>query len=387
MPLSKKIFIASSVVFIGALLFWGVYNLSFKEKKAAKPSASAEVKEETKEENDPKIFDKDISKKKLAPITDDSVISPVLSNDGKAISYYSKNSGQVFQIDLDGNNKKILSDKNIAGIKNVYWSPDKNKSLTESQDYSGKVRFYEYDFLTKSGKALNENIVKAAWQNNSKIIYTYFDPQKKTSNLSFSNLDGTDWKKLTDLSYAGQKISLVPQSGLLSFWNNPDANYETNLFTISPIQGDKTLVFKGKFGADYLWSQQGTKLLVGHNDAKGGSVMDLGVINSRGEEYKRLDLPTFASKCVWAKDNVHIFCALPGGMPDNIILPNDYINQKFFTTDTFWKINTETGKKSRIVELSDMKENLDAQYFLLNNDENKLFFVNRYDGKIYRINL
>lgn len=385
MSLSKKIFIASSIVFIGALLFWGVYNLSFKEKKAvATPAKVEDAKTPSPAPSAPLI--KDTSKEKIASINDDSVISPVISNDAKSISYYT-NSGQVFQIDLDGSNKKTLSSSNMTGIKNVLWSPDKNKSLTEFQDAKGKIRFSYYDFLAKTARILNENIVKASWQNSAKIIYTFFDSKNKVSNLSVSNPDGTEWKKLSDLSYAGQKINLVPQSGLISFWNNPDANYETNLFTLSTIQSNKTLIFKEKFGADFLWNQQGTKILASHSDTKDGHKTELALINSQGGEYKPLDMPTFVSKCAWAKDGKNIFCALPGGIPDNSILPNDYINQKILTVDTFWKIDTETGKKTRLVELADIKNKFDAQNLLLSADESVLFFVNRYDKKIYRINL
>ena len=109
-------------------------------------------------------------------------------------------------------------------------------------------------------------------------------------------------------------------------------------------------------------------------------------MNYNGGEYKNLGLPTFISKCVWSKDNKTIYCALPGNIPTNSILPNDYKDQKFTTTDTFWKINTTTGEKNRLVETNDMPKNaLDASEFFLNTDESLLFFVNKIDKKLYRI--
>lgn len=382
MSLSKKIFIASSAVFVGALLFWGVYTLSFKKKAPA----DATKAEETKKSFSPLDILRINNKEKIRAISEESAVSPVISNDGNAISYYEAGTGKVFQVDLDGNNKKALSDKKLFAVENAFWSPDKNKALVKIKSSGEKNLFSYYDFIANTGGTLSENIVSATWQNSSKIVYTYNDPSKKTGNLSFSNPDGSEWKKLADLSYPKQKIALVPNSGLISFWNNPDANYETNLFTISPIQGDKKLIFKGKFGGDFLWNQQGIKILVSHSDVKNGHQTELAVINIQGQ-YKSLDLPTFASKCVWGKDGQTIFCALPGSIPDNSVLPNDYNNRKFLTVDTFWKIDTETGKKTRLVELSDMKEEYDAQNLLLNSDESMLFFINRYDGKIYKIAL
>ena len=115
--------------------------------------------------------------------------------------------------------------------------------------------------------------------------------------------------------------------------------------------------------------------------------MQLAIANDRGGEYKNLDIPSFVSKTAWSRDNKTVYYALPGNVPANAILPNDYNDKKFLSTDTFWKVNVATGEKSRIIPLDKIGGQYDASNLFLNSDESLLFFINRADGKLYKIGL
>jgi hypothetical protein len=151
--------------------------------------------------------------------------------------------------------------------------------------------------------------------------------------------------------------------------------------------GERKAIFRGKFGADYLWNKDGSLVLVSNVDTRAGSKMQLAVMNYNGGEYRNLDAPTFVSKCVWSRDGKTVYYSLPGNIPSGAILPNEYDEGKFQTADTFWKIDITDGKKTRIVEAVDIKGSYDATDLFLNSDESFLFFTNKTDGKIYRIML
>jgi len=74
-------------------------------------------------------------------------------------------------------------------------------------------------------------------------------------------------------------------------------------------------------------------------------------------------------------------------IPENSILPNEYDSKKFTTTDTFWKVDIATGKKTRLIELKEMSDTFDAANLFLSSEETMLFFINRKDDKLYRIKL
>ncbi len=382
MSISKKIFIISLTLFCIALLFFGIYSLAFKKPATELPVAEKKATEVVTPKIPPKV-----STAPITAISDEAVLAPTLAKDTNAIKYYAKSNGRVYQIDFDGNGKRTFSDKELIGLNDVLWSPDKSRVITKFTS-AGTTKFYYYDYTELKSLPLKNNVDEIAWQNSgNRIFYKYYDPATKKRTLNISDPDGTNWVKLADINFHNISIAQIPQSSLVSFWNKPDAFFETILKSVPIIGGEEKTLLKGVFGANYLWSDNGSLALVSHSDAKGGAKIQLSLINSNGGEFKNLDLPTFTSKCVWLKDNVNLYCAMPAKIPTSAILPNDYDQEKFHTADTFWKINTTTGEKNRIIELDKITAEYDAINLFLNNDESILFFTNRTDGKLYRITL
>ncbi|MEK7598134.1 MAG: hypothetical protein AAB487_00150 [Patescibacteria group bacterium] len=386
---SKKIFFISSLLLAIVLLLWGVYYLSFKKpaEKVAEVQKQNEVPATETQESSPTQAQKTKSDAKIFPVSEEPVLGPIFADSEQVVKYYSKENGKTYQIDPDGNGKKVISEKDLPGLTGVYWSPSKTKVLTKFSKGNGQSQFFYYDYANRRGMPLKNNLDFVVWQNNDKIFYKYFDPASQKRSLNIANPDGTGWEKITELNYKNIVIAPVPQSGLVSFWTNPDANSETVLQSVSIVGQSSKILFTGKFGVDYLWNNNGTKALLSHSDAKGGTKIRLAVINDQGGEYKNLEMPTFVTKCVWTRDNKTVYCALPGSIPESAILPNDYYAGKFNTTDTFWKVNTQTGEKERIVALDKIQGSFDASTLFLNYDESILFFVNKSDGKLYRADL
>lgn len=379
MSFSKKIFIISSSLLAVILLLWGIYYLSFN-----KPGDNAPAQKETSSQVAPSD---QTAGEKIHLLTQEPVLGSSFVQENHSIKYYSRENGKIYQIDSSGAGKKTLSDKELPGLVSVLWSPNKTKVISKFSRENGQFQYFYYDFIAGKGTPLKNNLDFVIWQNNNKIFYKYYDPESQERSLNIANPDGTDWKKITDIAFKDIFIAPIPQSGLVSFWTKPDAYLETALQSVSIAGQNSKSLFTGKFGADYLWNNDGTKILLSHSDGRGGSKTTLAVINSRGGEYRRLEIPTFASKAAWSKDNKTVYYALPGSMPEGVILPNDYSAGKFKTTDTFWKVDTETGKKERVVELDKIKGQFDATEMFLNYDESMLFFINKTDGKLYRLDL
>lgn len=376
MSILKKIFFLSLFVLIISLLFWGVYNLSFKNTSSSTEKTAPEAADSTATNEAGKI----------TAISKEAVIAPVISADKDSINYLSKKTGQVFQIDFYGNVQKTLSSENISHLLDASWSIDRSKIIIRTDD--GKNPFSFYDLTAKTISPLKSNLDQVSWQTNAnRILYKYYDAQTKTRTLNVSDPDGNNWTKLSDIPYKKLSVAQIPRTGLISFWNSGDAYLPANFQSIPVIGGDIATLDTKNFGSDYLWDNSGQWALVSHTNAKGGTKMELGLMNSRGGEYKNLEIPTFITKCVWSSDGKTVFYALPGGIPDDSVLPNDYKDGKFQTTDTFWKVDVTTGKKTRVVEIGSIQGQYDASQLFLNQGESLLFFVNKIDGKIYKLAL
>ena len=78
---------------------------------------------------------------------------------------------------------------------------------------------------------------------------------------------------------------------------------------------------------------------------------------------------------------------MPGNIPESAILPNDWQAGKIQTADTFWKLEIATGKKDRLVETDKINGSFDILNPFLSQDEKTLFFVNKADGKLYKLGI
>ncbi|MFA6973946.1 MAG: hypothetical protein WC238_04405 [Parcubacteria group bacterium] len=379
MTTSKKIFISSLVAFAILLIFLGIYNLSFKKNTPANQSASDVTNKTAADQQKAAPI-------RVSAITDEAVLSPILDSATSKIKYYSKLTGQVYQIDLDGSNKKTLAAKTLPGLSDVAWSPDGTKTLTTFSQ-SGLSSFFYYDYATDKGVKLKDNLDTVIWQNNNKIFYKYYNPETGERSLNIADPDGNNWSKIANLDYKYVSIAPISRTALVSFWNSPDAAIES-VFESAPILGgDKTLLLRGIFGADYRWNNNSSSLLISHSNEKNGSQIQLATANDHGGELKNLGIPTFVSKSAWSKDNKTVYYALPASLPNDATLPNDYLDNKFTTNDSFWKIDTTTGSKTNVLGANQLPSAIDATNLFLNADESILFFINKLDGRLYKISL
>ncbi len=384
MQTSKKIFLTSSITLGVVLMFWIIYALSFQKSNPAPTQQQAQSSLSGGQA--PNAASQTAKNSGIVAISDGAVLSPTIGSDGSSIEYYSK-TGQVYQIDFDGSNKKTVSDKSLAGLTDVLWSPDKTQVIEKYSTSNRPSRFYFYDYASSTGQSLGSDTLDVAWAGNNKIYYEYLDPKTQAATLNIANPDGTNWTKITDAPFKSLSIAPIPKTGLISFWNSPDAFTSTEMVSTPVISDEKTDLEKGYFGADYLWSPDGNNLLISNLDQKGGSNLQLGITDSTGGNYKNLKTATFVSKCAWSRDEKTIYCAVPSSFPSGAVLPNDYDSDKFSTADSFWKIDISTGEKTPLIDPAKINTSFDATNLFLNSDESMLFFVNRKDGKLYRIDL
>jgi hypothetical protein len=128
-------------------------------------------------------------------------------------------------------------------------------------------------------------------------------------------------------------------------------------------------------------------VLVSASVGKGGTSILLNSMNNSGGEFHSLSIPTLVSKAVWSEDSKTLYYALPGSIPENAMLPDDYFDKPLATRDTFWKIDTSTGKQIRLIDLKDMTQNMDSIDLFLSPSEDALFFTERATRRLYRIDL
>jgi Tol biopolymer transport system component len=267
------------------------------------------------------------------------------------------------------------------------WSPLYTQALVQMKTVAS-TEWYLVDVDKKIETPLKQGIEQPIWTSlGDKIVYKYYDVKTKERSLSIANPDGSDWKKIGDSPFQNMSSTVTPQGSLFVFWNTANAFEETSLRSMSLIGGDVKTLFSGKFGVDYRYAPDGQKILISSTNQKGGTTPALGLLLNQGTQYQNLGIPSLTTKTAWSKNSKTLYYALPGSLPADAVMPNDYFSKPLLTQDTFWKVSVETGEKKRIVETRDITKNYDVSSVMVNDDETMLVFVNRIDGKLYSIAL
>ncbi len=389
----KKIFFLSLILLVLVGGTFLVYNLFFKNtkllpsqndtKNTSLPAGGLGTTDGKNNPNSTNAPREGKTSLKLKPISQEKVIAPTLTSDGQKVKYYIQN-GQVLETDFNGLETKKISEKTLNGLLKIIWSPDKEKVIgIFNENNSIKKIFFNY--ANEQSSTLNSNIGFISFSPDSKkIAYQYTDPQSGQSNISIADPDGQNWKTIFK-TRAENLIVEWPEKEKISLRTLPSGLAPGLLYTLKSNSGDFLKILSDKYGLIAKWSTKGDKILYSmvNTEAKNPKLF---LFDTNNQQEKSLEINGLADKCVFAKDNQTIFCALPQEFSDNAIWPDDYYKGLIIVNDDFYKINLETGKKTKIAQ-STLETGYDAQELFLSPQEDYLFFINRRDGLLYSLKL
>lgn len=382
----KTFFIISLSLFLVTLVFFGVYHFVYRN-NPLNPKAPATQSEKAPDNGD--TFATTPPKNTAAPSKIEAIIpeknigATVL--DDTDLAYFSTEGRSLKKISLGKTESEIIIDSLPGTPVEAIWAHNKSRALVLLENTT--LRWHLITLAGKEILPLKENLKYPSFSNLGDKIFYQYTTDSGTASVNISNPDGSEWKELIALPIKNVFTAPVPKSSDVSFWNRPNG-LEKTLFQTMPSSGTNTkTLLTDQFGGDFLWSPDGEKVLLSFVQEKGTAKISLATINKNGGEFTPLIIPTIVSKAVWSSDGKILYYALPGSLPDNIMLPNDYFSKKLLTTDTFWKLNFETGKRERLLEGSDIGTEFDSSNLFLSPKEDILYFTNRRDGKTYQIHL
>jgi len=237
----------------------------------------------------------------------------------KKIIYQDAQSGNLNQIDLT--NKKIsilMEGEKIPPLERLSLSPMSTKALLLGYQTSGLVQYSLLDLKTQNITLLNQSIKTAVFVSEEKIVYQYLDKEKGINNLSIADPDGKNWKKIIDLK-------------------------EETIFLNTLGTGEIV----------YTSSETTERFNVIKTDGSGKRTI-------------KLPIPVNINKIAWSSDGKSIIAA---------------VREENKTTDTFYKINIETGQKQEIKYQSQTPIN--AINLMLTKDAKTLYFTS--DDYLYKL--
>ena len=286
-----------------------------------------------------------------------------------------------------------LSTTTISNIISVAFSYDGKKILVTMRN--GTITLSSVlDLTTKSWLSLPNGIQSPVWSpTNYQIAY-----------LAPSN-SGTETLMTIDAGIINAKPTLItmldmedmglqwPNKNTIIISDRPSAYTTGSIWLFNISSGTLSSIIYENLGVESLWSASDSALIFSAKSTNAGG--QLVFQNATGAQ-KILSFMTLPSKCAFgtpvaasdtANPSALIYCAVPSDQSTFSIarLPDEYDQKVYFTNDDFYRIDADTGLLDKIFSASTINQTIDATHIKIFN--NILFFINRYDQKIYALAL
>lgn len=297
-----------------------------------------------------------------------------------AIKYIERTNGHIYRMFLDESTPDKVSNTTIPSIYEGFF------------DKTGKTIIYRYlsdgininTFVAtqgyKSGEFLTPNITDLSVSRDKMKMFYLVEKEEKVVGVlkTFSGTNGvvvfdspfTEWLS----NWAGsQKIFLTTKPSYLS---------KGSTFVLDTTNKKTTKILGGIDGLTILPNNIGSTLIFNESTTSGPK---LKVMNIDENQFSDLGLYGLPEKCVWSNDNVNIYCAIPNTIVNNQY-PDVWYQGLISFDDYIIKINTQTQEKSTLINTIGEKP-IDGVSLFLDKNENNLFFINKKDGTLWRLDL
>lgn len=340
------------------------------------------------------------------------------------IDYFASASGTITAVEPDGKIIQVVAGEQTVAVSSIAMQ----NVIAASFSYNGAkvlVSFGDpadpqasvFDIRTKAWTPLPSGMLSPVWSpSDYRVAYTAANAAQGTETIGTVNAAAVKPAATPLVTFHMQDLALAwPAKTQLVLETKPSAYVAGSVWTINPASASTaasalTQIASEVPGLDMIWS--GATIAPTAPEelefASGGASMggSLSLINTSGNTLQNLKMVTLPSKCLFASQiatttvvattpsstarvvatsTPYLFCGVPRDQSTLSYshLPDDYNQMSLFTADDIYQINLESGAISTIFDNdADSFDTSDVKYF-----DNALFFINRYDQKLYTIGL
>lgn len=297
-----------------------------------------------------------------------------------SIRYVERKNGHIYKMFLDTKDKEKISNSTIPSIYEALFNNTANSVIYRYLSTDKTISTFMATLGKPAGEYLPQNITDLSTSpDKTKFFYLAENPNGVTGTMGTFGLSNkeivfnsplTEWLSEWD---SGQRVYLTTK---------PSYSASGSMFLLNPTNKTISKVFGGVQGLTTKISPNGSLVLFGESTQTGPK---LGVFNIKDHTTKNLNSYGLPEKCVWSKNSIDVYCAVP-----NVITGNQYPDswyQGLVSFDDFFiKINTQSGNKTSIAN-SVEETPIDATYLFLERSEDTLFFTNKKDLTLWSLNL
>ena len=306
-------------------------------------------------------------------------------DDAKILSYFVNNNiihairttGEV--VEINGDVTTVVNTQRLDNLIEATPSHDGAKILAKFGNKSAPL-FSIYDVASSSWANISGvTLLDADWARDTQEI-AYLERVGGRLNIGTLNTSKTDksgnFTRKTLGSVLGEDFTITYlNSNEILLSDKPSAKVAGSIWKYKIKEGTLEPLMYEMTGAIVEWDKtSGQGLLFYVN--KGNN---LALLNANGAPLTNFSLLTMPSKCSFAASST-LYCAIPQSIPSGITLPDDYLKKATFFNDGCYSIDLTSGQTTTLIN---SVTEFDAEH--ITRFGNALLFINRKDGRLYKI--
>ncbi|KKQ21383.1 MAG: hypothetical protein US45_C0004G0017 [Candidatus Nomurabacteria bacterium GW2011_GWA1_37_20] len=216
-----------------------------------------------------------------------------------------------------------------------------------------------------------------------KIFYLFISGNNLENSMVGATLNLLNNKKVQvfDSTFT-EWLSFWPTKNTITLTTKPSARVPGYMYSIDGAGKNLIKILGGINGLTTLESLSGKLILYGDNN------LSLYVYHTDSRNSDVLGIKTLPEKCIWGKISDIIYCAAPKSIESGEY-PDAWYQGEVSFNDQFWKIDIKTGNATLMLDPISIErgEEIDGIKLTLDEGENYLFFINKKDSFLWKLDL
>src|SRR3989339_1850303 len=317
----------------------------------------------------------------LLKLTQEAIAGATFAN-GK-VRYIERATGHLYEIGPSGEEKNRISNTTIPRILEAVWSKNASSSVIRILDETGEnLRNFAAAFTGSStqGVFLPFNITSITASPAENKIFYLLKNSGQTSGIQ-TDFENKNRKELINVPF-GEFLADWPEKNSITLLSKPSNLAEGFLFKLDLKTLSLTKILGNIKGLFAKMSPDGKKII--YSQSAGNQNLETSILILDNSQKIPLGIATLAEKCVFANGSANVaYCAAPRFIP-NAALPDAWYQGIISFSDDFWQIDAESGI---LKILAGGAEDIDAINLFLDPEDKFLFFTNKKDNALWRLQL
>ncbi|MDH5442037.1 MAG: peptidoglycan-binding protein [Candidatus Nomurabacteria bacterium] len=257
--------------------------------------------------------------------------------------------------------------------------PTRNLLNEKCTEYRAEQQNARSEPVKLGGSFMPQDILSFAVSHDGKSI-AYVQDMGKEVVVYRSGIDGRNPKELYRTSFKEWYVVWGGDDVVLA--TKPTGTDDSFVYRIQP-SGRMERVLGGT-GMTVLPSPDGSRYLFQEINSEG--IPDLFIYKKSNGKITSVGNGGLPEKCVWSKNNVDVFCAIPDIFNTDFLYPDEWYQGKINFFDSLWHLDTESGTMDFITSVVD-ENGLDVIQPTLDANEKYLYFINKNDMTLWSYRL